>query len=180
MNEQLQRAATRVAEGDRAAFRIIVEHTSRRLYALAARLTGSTAEGEDVVQEAYIRAYRALAGGSFDGRSSVSTWLYRITTNAAIDALRKRTIRSVDAPKKAETEASFDGAVSTEARLALKELDRWLAELPVEQRAAVVLKHVEGRTSREIAEILGCSEGSVEQRLVRAKATLRQRRNGDG
>ena len=74
-------------------------------------------------------------------------------------------------------EGSFDGRVETEARLALRELDRWLGELPAEQRTVLVLRFVEGLTSAEVAEILGCSEGAVEQRLVRARASLRQRGN---
>jgi RNA polymerase sigma-70 factor (ECF subfamily) len=70
-----------------------------------------------------------------------------------------------------------EGESTAEGRLALTELSGWLGDLPSDQQAALVLKAVEGRESAEIAEILGCSEGAVEQRLVRARATLRQRRN---
>jgi RNA polymerase sigma-70 factor (ECF subfamily) len=71
----------------------------------------------------------------------------------------------------------WEGATSAEARLALTELADWLKDLPPDQHAVLVLKAVEGRSSAEVAEILGCSEGAVEQRLVRARATLRQRRD---
>ncbi|MBW2524621.1 MAG: RNA polymerase sigma factor [Deltaproteobacteria bacterium] len=175
MDEELKRAAARVAGGDPAAFRVIVERTSARLYRLGARMMGSTADAEDVLQDAYIKAFQALAAGRFDGRSSVATWLYRIATNACLDALRRRKVRPVAEAQ--PPEASFDGRVSAEARLALAELDRWLGELPPEQRVAVVLKSVEGLTSAEIAEVLQCSEGAVEQRLVRARAALRERRS---
>jgi len=173
VDEELKRAAARVAGGDPAAFRVIVEGTSARLYRLGARMMGSTADAEDVVQDAYVRAFKALSGGQFDGRSSVSTWLYRIVTNACLDALRRRKIRPVATAE--PPEASFDGRVSADARAALQELDRWLGDLPPEQRAALVLKSVEGMTSAEIAAVLECSEGAVEQRLVRARAALRQR-----
>lgn len=71
----------------------------------------------------------------------------------------------------------WDGVASAEAKLALSELSEWLGELPREQQAALVLKSVEGFSSAEAAEILECSEGAVEQRLVRARATLREKRS---
>lgn len=175
MDEELKRAAARVAGGDPAAFRVIVEATSARLYRLGARMMGSTAETEDVLQDAYVRAFEALSAGRFDGRSSVSTWLYRIVTNACLDALRRRKVRPTAVAE--PPEGSYDGRIHADARLALAELDRWLGDLPPEQRAALVLKTVEGMTSAEVAEVLDCSEGAVEQRLVRARAALRQRRS---
>jgi RNA polymerase sigma-70 factor (ECF subfamily) len=133
---------------------------------------GSVPDGEDVVQEAYLKAYRGLSEGRFDGRAQLRTWLGRIVVNTALDALRSRkrapTPRA-DLPEGADTNAS------AETRAALAELDAWLATLPPEQRVAIVLKSVEGYTSAEIAAALGCSEGAVEQRLVRARASLRQR-----
>jgi RNA polymerase sigma-70 factor (ECF subfamily) len=168
----LERAASRVFDGDVAAFGMIVESTSDALVRLAARLMGSVPDGEDVVQEAYLKAYRGLSEGRFDGRAQLRTWLGRIVVNTALDALRSRkrapTPRA-DLPEGADTNAS------AETRAALAELDAWLTTLPPEQRVAIVLKSVEGYTSAEIAAALGCSEGAVEQRLVRARASLRQR-----
>ena len=175
MDPGLETAATRVAEGDLASFREVVTLTSPTLYRLAARLMGSTADAEDALQDAYLRAFNALRARQFDGRCDVRTWLYRIVTNACLDGLRRRRVRPV--PAGDLPEGSFDGRVETEARLALRELDRWLGELPAEQRTVLVLRFVEGLTSAEVAEILGCSEGAVEQRLVRARASLRQRGN---
>jgi RNA polymerase sigma-70 factor (ECF subfamily) len=167
-----------VVRGDSAAFRRIVVATSQRLVRLAARITGSIEDGEDVVQEAYVKAYRAIVAGRFDGRSRVDTWLYRIVANTAIDALRSGSKR----PKDLDSipEPSWDGAGAAEARVALRELDSLLAGLPYEQRAALVLKSVEGLSSAEIAEIAGTTEGAIEQRLVRARATLKEwgRTNG--
>jgi len=171
VDELLQTAAARVAQGDQASFRVIVERTSARLYRLGARLMGSTADAEDVLQDAYLRAFHALRARQFDGRSDLSTWLYRIVTNAALDGLRRRRVRPV--PVGDLPEVSFDGEASAEARLGLQELAQWLGALPAEQRIALVLRFVEGLSSAEVAEVLGCSEGAVEQRLVRARAALR-------
>lgn len=138
-------------------------------------MLGSVVEAEDVVQEAYVKAYRALSTGEFDGRANVSTWLYRVVTNQAIDAMRGRARR----PKPTDTaDESTSDLASAEQKVALAELSDWMRDLPPDQRAALVLKAVEGLTSPEIAEILQCSEGAVEQRLVRARAALRKRSDG--
>jgi RNA polymerase sigma-70 factor (ECF subfamily) len=170
----LEAAVARVVAGDVQAFGEIVERTSRELVRLAARLMGSLEDGEDVVQDAYVKAYQALSAGRFDGRSGVKTWLYQIVTHRAIDALRSKARRPVATDR--VDEAAVATAASPEVQLALVELSEWLEVLPVEQRAAVVLQSVQGFSSQETAAILGCSEGAVEQRLVRARATLRARR----
>jgi RNA polymerase sigma-70 factor, ECF subfamily len=174
----LEGAVERFLKGDAAAFQELVDETSARLVRLSARMLGNVADAEDVVQEAYVKAYRSLLDGQFDRRAKVETWLYRIVVNATIDARRKRTRRGSSVGIEEETAVAIDERGSSgEARLALAELADWLGELPPDQQAALLLKAVEGRESSEIAEILGCSEGAVEQRLVRARATLRQRRN---
>ena len=170
--DNLDEAAQRVRSGDAAAFGQIVDATSGRLVRLAARMLGNVVDAEDVVQEAYVKAYRALTTGEFDGRANVSTWLYRIVTNQAIDAMRGRARR----PKPTDTaDESTSDLASAEQKMALAELSDFMSELPPDQRAALVLKAVEGMTSPEIAEVLQCSEGAVEQRLVRARAALRKR-----
>jgi RNA polymerase sigma-70 factor (ECF subfamily) len=172
--QTLEEAAREVAAGDTRAFRTIVELVSDELVRLSARILGSLADAEDVVQEAFVKAHRELAAGRFDGRSSVKTWLYRIVTHGSIDALRTRSRRRVALD---ELEAHpWEGTASLESRVALRELSELLEGLPPEQRAALVLKAVEGLTTPEIASILSCSEGAVEQRLVRARAALRERR----
>jgi RNA polymerase sigma-70 factor (ECF subfamily) len=137
---------------------------------------GNVADAEDVVQEAYVKAYRAIVAGQFDGRSRVETWLYRIVVNGTIDAKRSRQRAPVPTDD-AALDVSWDGAASAEARLALVELSELLGGLPAEQRAAVVLKSVEGFSAAETAEMLGTSEGAVEQLLVRARAALKKRRD---
>jgi RNA polymerase sigma-70 factor (ECF subfamily) len=168
----LEQAAARVQSGDMGAFRQIVEATTDRMFRLSARMMGSLADAEDVMQEAYVKAYQALSSGGFDRRSRVDTWLYRVVANTAIDALRSRKRRPTQSDEAIEPQ--FDGVASAEARVALVEIEQLLGLLPPDQRAAVALKALEGLTSAEVAEMLECSEGAVEQRLVRARATLRQ------
>jgi RNA polymerase sigma-70 factor, ECF subfamily len=150
-----------------------VEQTFGRLVRFAARILGDVAEAEDVVQESYVKAYGALVEGSFEGRSSVVTWLHRIVTRTAIDVKRRRARR--ETYDESPPEAPFDGASAADGHLALRELADWVHDLPEEQSTALVLQALEGFTNREIAEILECSEGAVEQRLVRARAALRKR-----
>jgi RNA polymerase sigma-70 factor (ECF subfamily) len=174
----LEGVVERFLKGDAAAFQELVNATSTRLVRLSARMLGNVADAEDVVQEAYVKAYRSLLDGQFDRRAKIETWLYRIVVNATIDARRKRTRRGPAVVIDEETAIpAQEGQPAGEARRALTELADWLDDLPPDQQAVLVLKAVEGRESAEIAEILGCSEGAVEQRLVRARATLRQRRN---
>ncbi|MBK9259971.1 MAG: RNA polymerase sigma factor [Polyangiaceae bacterium] len=171
MNVDLRLVAARVASGDVAAFRPIVDHTRAPLYRLAARLVGNLADAEDVLQDAYASAFRALLAGQYDGRSKVETWLYRIVANASVDLLRKRREKQSDDTH----EPRFDGLVHAEARVALRELDALLKTLQPLDRAALVLVAVEGLSAKDAAEALGATEGAIEQRLVRARAALRMK-----
>jgi RNA polymerase sigma-70 factor (ECF subfamily) len=168
----LEKAAAAVSAGDPSAFTTLVAATHERLVRLSARILGSVSEGEDVVQDAYVKAYRSLVAGRFDGRATVMTWLHRIVLNATLDARRARE-REPSALSEAAPEPAWDGAASGEARVALRELAAWLGALTEEQHLVLLLKAVEEFSSAEIADILGCSEGAVEQRLVRARAALR-------
>jgi len=138
-------------------------------------MLGNVTDAEDVVQEALIRAHRALLDQKFDGRSSVETWLCHIVSNLAVDQLRSRKRRG-PAVEATDEMLSEDGN-SADVRLALRELDGWMGNLIPEQRVALVLSAMEGFSNAEIASMMNCSEGSVEQRLVRARTTLRQKRS---
>jgi RNA polymerase sigma-70 factor, ECF subfamily len=170
----LEEAARRVAAGDRAAFEAIVRSTQGSLLRASARVLGSREEALDVLQEAYLRAFAALLDGSFDGRSRVSSWLYRVVMNASLDALRARRRRPTLPLPDVEPQASQAGATDSEARVALGDLARMLDLLPEEQRAALVLRELEGLSNAEVAEVLETTEGAIEQRLIRARATLRR------
>src|SRR5690606_15631989 len=112
----LEAAVTRVMQGDGSAFGTVVEATSQELVRMAARIVGSLSDAEDVVQEGYIKAYRAMMSGHFDRRSSTKTWLYRIVTRTAVDALRAKARAPV--PRDALDDDAATGA-SPEAHLAL-------------------------------------------------------------
>jgi RNA polymerase sigma-70 factor (ECF subfamily) len=163
--------AARALASDTRALEELVETTGSGLVRYAARILGSVADAEDAVQESYVKAYDALVFGRFDGRSSLKTWLYRIVTRTAIDLRRSRARRK--RLSDALPEASIDGRVGADAHVALRELEELFEGLPEEQRSALVLQAFEGFTNREIGEILECSEGAVEQRLMRARATLK-------
>jgi RNA polymerase sigma-70 factor (ECF subfamily) len=140
------------------------------LYRLAARLLGNAADADDVVQEAFVKAISELRRGGFRGDSALSTWLYRVVTNVALDRLRQVKRQAVVAP-----EAEPAAAASPEAAVALRELTEAMQELPEDQRAALVLKELQGLPTRDVALILERSEGATEQLLVRARQTLRRR-----
>jgi RNA polymerase sigma-70 factor, ECF subfamily len=138
-------------------------------------MLANVTDAEDLVQEALLKAHRALSDGQFDGRASVETWLFRIVANLAVDQLRSRKRRGPVV--QATDEMLIDDGNAPEVRLALREIDQWMCDLAPEQRAAMVLSAMEGLSNAEIAGIMSCSEGSVEQRLVRARAVLRQKRS---
>ncbi len=173
----LDEALRRFLAGDASAFSTIVERTSERLVRVSARIMGSVVDAEDVVQEAYVKAHAALLAGEFDQKAKLETWLYRIAVNGSIDAKRKK--KRAPIPSDTVMDGVMDEGAqgSAEAIVALRELEVWMRDLPEDQQAVLVMKSMEGLETKEIAEIMNCSEGSVEQRLVRARAALRERRN---
>jgi RNA polymerase sigma-70 factor (ECF subfamily) len=133
-------------------------------------MLGCRADAEDVVQEALIRAHLMIRRGTFDHRATIDTWLHRVVTNLAIDALRARRVRATVVP------LADDGLTAkTGERLACQEILALLAALSPEQGIAIVLKDLFGHSSAEIAGMTGASEGAIEQRLVRGRAALRKR-----
>jgi RNA polymerase sigma-70 factor (ECF subfamily) len=153
-------------------FEQLVAETSGDLYRLAVRLTGDPAEADDVLQNAYVRAFEALRAGTFRGESTLRTWLYRIVMHAAFDARRSQKRReglavAIGPPQSAPA--------SSEASVELRELKEALLALPEDQRAALALKELHHLKSREVAEVMERSEGAVEQLLVRARAALKVR-----
>lgn len=158
-----------VKEGP-AGFEPTVRATEVRLFRVALRILTDEAEAEDAVQEAYLRAYDALLEGRFGVGDRLEAWLVTIVTRVAIDTLRRRRVRQVT-PEVVRPSS----ALSEDQLAAVIELGRWLEGLPPDQRAAVVLRFMEGLTSREVAEALGVSEGAIEQRILRARAALHRK-----
>jgi RNA polymerase sigma-70 factor (ECF subfamily) len=159
----------RAKKGDPDAFAEVVRHFDARLRVLAFRLMGDAARTDDVLQEAYVKAFRSLP--RFRGDASLGTWLYRITYNACLDELRRgRTVVPLDeASRLASTRTDPADLVLTRRDLAAA-----LDQLPPEQRAAVVLVDAEGLDYTEAGEILGIPRGTVGSRLNRAHASLRR------
>lgn len=155
-------------------FHALIDRTSKRLFRLAARLSGSELDAQDILQESYLRAYRGLAERKgFDPKATLDTWLYSIVTNVALNWVRDRQRLKVREGHLVPPVESTSGAA--EARVALRELSKVLDLLPAEQRIALVLKEIEGLSAKEVATVLGISEGAVEQRLVRARETIREK-----
>jgi RNA polymerase sigma-70 factor (ECF subfamily) len=165
----------RVAAGEVDAFATLVEAHQDRLLRLCERLLGDVEEARDAAQEVFLRAFRKAA--EFQPQGQVFTWLYRIATNYCLNKLRRRRlVRFIQLEGSEEREAAPfdppDGAPDPATALAARQ--RWgstrraIARLPAGQRAVLILARFEGLSYRQIAEVLGITEGAVESRLFRA------------
>jgi RNA polymerase sigma-70 factor, ECF subfamily len=157
--------------GDRDAFAELVARHDEGLRALAYRLLGDRDRMDDVLQDAYLKAFRGLP--RFRGGSAFGTWLYRIAYNACVDAL-ERSARIVHLPLEAADEVAgpavdVSETISQRGRLALA-----LSALPPRDRAAVLLVDAQGFDYRAAAHVLGVPEGTIGSRLNRARAVLRR------
>jgi RNA polymerase sigma-70 factor (ECF subfamily) len=173
----------RIAERDGAAFELMVNRHQGRAYRLASSILGNETDARDVSQDAFIRLYESA--GRFDGRSRFSTWFYRILVNLCIDHQRKnrwwKRLAPLASPGDDPDERAFDPPSSDtgpedEAMLkqSISRLRPALAKLSPQQRAAVLLQTQEGFTSREIGEVLRCSEATARVHVHRGIAQLRK------
>jgi len=156
--------------GDVDAFEALYRQHSPRIYSLDCRMAGSPQEGEDLLQEIFLQVHKKL--GSFRGDSALGTWLYRLAMNLCLDFVRSRQNRM-----KLVTSAIEDGAEQPALRetpVARLDLERAVQRLPDGYRAAFVLHDVEGLDHREIAEMLGISEGTSRSQVFKARMKLRQ------
>ena len=174
----------RLKAGDKRACAECVERHSPLVYRLALRLTGNEAEAEDVLQETFLNAFRSI--NSFEGRSGLGTWLYRIAYNASMMRLRRKEPFQVSVDESLDVDGQylvpkelFDWCClperdfeSDEVRL---ELERAIGELPESLQAVFVLRELEGLSTAQTAETLDISEGAVKVRLHRARLWLRER-----
>jgi RNA polymerase sigma-70 factor (ECF subfamily) len=162
--------------GDRSAFDELVRQTYADTYALALRLTANEEDAKDVVQEAYLRAYRGLK--RFRGDASFTTWLYRITANCASTHLSKRSRHrheTLDAEVAdiGDTRPDVDPEIRAEGTLLRERVSTALADLPPTLRSVVVLRDVYDLSHEAIAAELGISEAAAKVRLHRARLRLR-------
>jgi len=177
-----QQLVQRAQRGDLRAFDLLVLKYQGRIAALVARYVSDAGEVEDVTQEAFIKAYRAL--GKFRGDSAFYTWLYRIAANAAKNHLVAKG-RRPGADATIEDAEGFDegGMLSESASPEALVMGVELAEvvesamngLPDELRAALTLREFEGLSYDDIADVLGCPVGTVRSRIFRAREAIDQR-----
>jgi RNA polymerase sigma-70 factor (ECF subfamily) len=171
---------TRVQRGDKTAFDLLVRKYQHKVGKLVARYVYDRTEVEDVTQEVFIKAYRAISG--FRGDSAFYTWLYRIAVNTAKNFLESQGRRppntDVDA-EEAETSANGRNLreLATPERSMLTEeiantVSRSVAQLPADLRTAITLREIEGMSYEEIAQVMDCPIGTVRSRIFRARETI--------
>jgi RNA polymerase sigma-70 factor, ECF subfamily len=172
--------------GDVESFNQLILRWERPIYALAYRVIGREEDARDVCQETFLRAYRALPG--FKGEAKFSSWVYRIALNLCRDWIRRQRRNPVSQmPEDLDTvEASAETAPreSVEDLVARRELtgfvEQAMAQLPDEQRTAIVLKEYHGMTFQEIADLQGCPLSTVKTRLYQGLSVLRRQLERQG
>ena len=178
MPSDLAALVTAAIDGDRAAFDELVKATYADAYTLAYRLTGNEEDARDVVQDAYLRAYKGLK--KFRGDASFSTWMYRITANCASSYLVKRNRNrheDLDDERQhiVDERPEIDPEQRADAAAERQRLNEALEALPPDMRAVVVLRDVYDLPHEAIAAELGITEGAAKVRLHRARTKLRER-----
>lgn len=166
--------AKRCRDGDGSAFEELYRQHAGRLYNLTFRMAGSAQEAEDLLQDVFLLAYRKL--GSFRGDSSLGTWLYRLGMNQCLDYLRGRHARMSQATESLDDEGTAEPAAplpATPIAVNRMDLERAIGRLPNGCRAAFLLHDVEGFEHREVARILGVSEGTSKSQVHKARMKLR-------
>ncbi len=174
----------RARRGDQNAFRQLVLAYQERIFVVVRSMVRNQEDARDIAQDVFIKAYASL--GSFRGQSSFYTWLYRIAVNMAIDFRRKMDRKPSSAYDDQREADGAEGAFVPDARqfsperaLKDKELGRHIMEavdqLPEEQRTAIILRELEGLSYKEIAEVMGCSQGTVMSRLFYGRKKLQER-----
>lgn len=157
----------RCQKGDHGAFRVLVQAHMRQVYDLAFSFVQSHDDADDVAQEAFVKAYRSIS--SFRGDAGFGTWLYRIVTNLALDRIRQRQRMAqrrvpLSDPAVAKIPSSPDTAMNADLQ---GHIERALHTLPTLQRAVVILRHMDGLSTKQVSGILNCSEGTVKTHLHR-------------
>lgn len=175
-----QQLVVRVQEGDKRAFDLLVLKYQHKVHAIVGRFVRDTDEVADVVQEAFIKAYRALP--KFRGESQFYTWLYRIAVNTAKNYLVSRSRRPPGSDVDIDDAEYYSGSEhlkdlgTPENQFFRDELEsvivKSIAELPEDLRTAVTLREYEGLSYEEIAEIMECPVGTVRSRIFRARESI--------
>jgi RNA polymerase sigma factor (sigma-70 family) len=180
-HEEDEALVARVQRGEVKAFDVLVERYKQRLYATVYHMTSNHEDANDLVQDAFIKAYKSLH--SFKGQSSFYTWVYRIAVNRTINFLKRRkdrghfSLNDVDASIETDPDyVELMSHVTPRREVGLNELQEKLNEalqkLSDEHRAVVIMHDVQGMTHADIAKVMHCSEGTVRSRLFYARQQL--------
>ena len=167
----------RCQAGDVEAFEALYRQHAARLYTLACRMAGSPEDGEDLLQEIFLQAYRKL--GSFKGDSAVGTWLYRLALNHCLDYVRSRQAKMNKLTETLDADTSFQPTARRETPIARLDLERAVERLPEGCREAFVLHDVEGFDHKEVGKLLGIAEGTSKSQVFKARMKLRALLIGD-
>jgi RNA polymerase sigma-70 factor, ECF subfamily len=161
----------RCQAGDVDAFETLYHQHAARLYTLACRMAGSPEDGEDLLQEIFLQAYRKL--GSFKGDAAIGTWLYRLALNHCLDYVRSRQAKMNKLTDTLDAETSIQPTARRETPIARLDLDRAVERLPDGCREAFVLHDVEGFDHKEVGRLLGIAEGTSKSQVFKARMKLR-------
>ena len=164
--------------GDQRAFESLVRRYRKRIYALALHITGSASEADDITQDVFLKAYRALA--DFEGLSQFFTWVYRMTVNRSLNARRDRARRgedTLDDPRlelAIAVDARSNPGRAAELRQTYARLLRALDSLPIDMRTTVILVSLQGLSHGEVAIVQNVSDGTIAWRMHEARRRLNE------
>jgi RNA polymerase sigma-70 factor, ECF subfamily len=164
--------------GDQRAFEALVRRYRKRIFALALHISGSSSEADDITQDVFLKAFRALA--EFEGRSQFFTWVYRMTVNRALNARRDRARRgedTLDDPRlelAVAVDARSNPSRAAELRQTYARLLRALDALPADMRTTVILVSLQGLSHGEVAVVQAVSEGTIAWRMHEARRRLHE------
>ena len=163
--------------GEKAAFRKLYEEYHQKIYGTAITMLGNAEDAEDAVQEVFMKIYRKVS--NFNGRSKIGTWLYRIAVNVCIDHVRRNKVRRAKSVSLEESSliSLTENGEKADSSVTSGEVNRitkiTITQLSPKLRTVVVLRDLQGLTHSKIADILGCSKGTVSSRLNRGRLKLR-------
>jgi RNA polymerase sigma-70 factor (ECF subfamily) len=165
--------------GDERAFRKVLESHYTLIYSVVRGVAGQHGETDDIVQEVFIKIFRAL--GDFRGDSRLSTWIYRIARNEALNAIERRRPQVIPIDDCEELPASGESPeTSYRQRVSRERLERLMDRLEEKQRVAIELRYIGDKSYEEIAEIMGIPLGTVKTYIYRAKLSLKRMMTGVG
>lgn len=170
----------RIQQGDQLAFRELVERHQSKVHSVIYGILRNRNDAEDIAQQVFAKVYFSI--GSFDSRSSLLTWIYKITVNECYDYLRKRRVRKLvyesdfseeDALRLSRSNAAVDASPTVESRLAGRDyVLKLLSRVSQEDRSLLLLKEVEGHSVEELAGMTGMNQNTIKVKLFRARQKL--------